>query len=90
MVIDRHGRSSRLWVHVRRGLMLGLTLGLPIIAVQAEEVDEEIVVERPRGGSAKNPGAYVMRVHLRDSVTCLETRCALSFPCVHCISACAF
>jgi hypothetical protein len=43
MVIDRHGRSSRLWVHVRRGLMLGLMLGLPMVAVRAEEVDEEIV-----------------------------------------------
>ena len=71
--------------------------GLPMVANRAEVFEEEIARHSVpwrwclpslqwrsrRSGIAKNPGAYVMRVHLRDSVTCLEMRCALSFPCVH-------
>ena len=98
MMIDLHGRRIRLWVLLRRGLQLGLVLGILLMVASRDEVFEEEIVghsvpwrwclafQQWRGrlsGIAKNPGAYVMRVHLRDSVTCLEMRCALSFPCVH-------
>ena len=95
MMVDLHGRRIRLKVLLRRGLQLGLVLGiLPMVASRAEVFEEEIARHSVpwrwclsslqwrsrRSGIAKNPGAYVMRVHLRDSVTCRVTRCALSFP----------